>query len=83
MSSDTLMTDLTAAPTTDPSSIYRTRDELYADDMLIAALQGIDFFTWLDANPGSIDQIASALRVSRAPGGRDDNAVRRARPPGT
>ncbi len=59
MSSDTLMTDLTAAPTTDPSSIYRTRDELYADDMLIAALQGIDFFTWLDANPGSIDQIAA------------------------
>ena len=41
MSSDTLMTDLTAAPTTDPSSIYRTRDELYADDMLIAALQGL------------------------------------------
>jgi len=59
MSSDTLMTDLTAAPTTDPSSIYRTRDELYADDMLIAALQGVDFFTWLDANPGSIDQIAA------------------------
>ena len=58
MSGETVMTDLTAAPTTDPSSIYRTRDELYADDMLIAALQGLDFFTWLDANPGSIDQIA-------------------------
>jgi acetylserotonin N-methyltransferase len=55
------MNDLTDAPTTDPTALYRSRDELYADDMLIAALQGFDFFTFftgLDAHSGSVDDIA-------------------------
>jgi 3-hydroxy-5-methyl-1-naphthoate 3-O-methyltransferase len=50
--------DLTRGPLVDPSPLYRTRDELYADDMLIAALKGFDFFTWLDAHPSSIQEIA-------------------------
>jgi acetylserotonin N-methyltransferase len=58
MSGELQATDLTAAPTTDPSSIYRSRDELYADDMLIAALQGFDFFTWLASHPGPVVEIA-------------------------
>jgi 3-hydroxy-5-methyl-1-naphthoate 3-O-methyltransferase len=52
------MHDLTAAPATDPTPLYRSRDELYAEDMLIAALTGFDFFTWLAANPGSVEDIA-------------------------
>jgi hypothetical protein len=52
------MDDLTLAPHTDPTPLYRSRDELYADDMFIAALKGLDFFTWLDANPGSVEEIA-------------------------
>jgi acetylserotonin N-methyltransferase len=52
------MLNLTDAPRTDPTTLYRSRDELYAEDMLIAALKGFDFFTWLDANPGSIEDIA-------------------------
>ncbi len=52
------MVDLTAAPQTDPSPLYRSRDELYGDDMLIAALTGLDFFSWLDAGPATIDAIA-------------------------
>jgi predicted O-methyltransferase YrrM len=52
------MDDLTRAPSTDPSPFYRTRDELYADDMFIAAFKGFDFFTWLDANPSSVEGIA-------------------------
>jgi len=52
------MDDLTAAPATDPASLYRSRDELYVEDMLIAALNGFDFFTWLDTHPGSIGDIA-------------------------
>jgi 3-hydroxy-5-methyl-1-naphthoate 3-O-methyltransferase len=52
------MSDLTDAPRTDPTSLYRSRDELYAADMLIAALKGFDLFTWLDGHPGSIDEIA-------------------------
>jgi predicted O-methyltransferase YrrM len=51
------MTDLTIAPTTDPVSIYRHRDALYATDMLIAALKGFDFFTWLAEGPQTIDSI--------------------------
>jgi hypothetical protein len=52
------MDDLTAAPRTDPASLYRGRDELYGEDMFIAALNGFDFFTWLDVHPGSVDDIA-------------------------
>ena len=52
------MSDLTDAPRTDPTFLYRSRDELYAVDMLIAALKGFDLFTWLDGHPGSVDDIA-------------------------
>ena len=52
------MRDLTEAPGTDPSALYRSRDELYATDMLIAALQGCDFFTWVDTHPSTVDEIA-------------------------
>lgn len=53
------MIDLTQAPAADPSLLYRSRDELYATDMLIAALVGLDFFTWLESHPGTNDDIAS------------------------
>ena len=39
--------DLTLAPAADPTILYRSRDEIYVDDMLIAALKGLDFFTWI------------------------------------
>jgi acetylserotonin N-methyltransferase len=55
------MDDLTQAPQTDPSSLYHERDELYAADMFIAALNGIDFFTWLDTHPSTIGDIAQRL----------------------
>ena len=61
------MIDLTLAPDTDPAALYRTRDELYAADMLIAALTGLDFFTWLDAHPGTIDDIARHFGFTRRP----------------
>ena len=41
------MTDLTVAPLSDPTDIYRHRDAIYGTDMLIAALKGLDFFNWL------------------------------------
>ncbi len=55
------MHELTVAPGTDPTLLYRGRDELYAEDMLIAAVKGFDFFTVLagvEAQVGSIDEIA-------------------------
>lgn len=61
------MDDLTQAPRTDPAAIYRSRDELYADDMLIAALTGLDFFTWLETNPGTVEEIARHFGFHRRP----------------
>lgn len=52
------MTDLTASPATDPLSIYRYRDGLYAVDLTTAALQ-LDFFTWLSASPSTLAQICA------------------------
>jgi hypothetical protein len=39
--------DLTSAPQTDPTSIYRCRDGLYATDLLTVALVELDFFSWI------------------------------------
>lgn len=51
------MHSLTAQPTTDPTSIYRHRDALYASEMLIAALKELDFFSWLAAGPQTNESI--------------------------
>lgn len=59
------MPDLTAAPATDPSSLFRCRDEIYAPDMLIAAVNGLDLFTWLEANPATLDDITGHFTFHR------------------
>ena len=61
------MFDLTSAPSTDPSILYRSRDELYATDMLIAALKGLDFFTWLNEHSGSLASISAGLGLHARP----------------
>jgi predicted O-methyltransferase YrrM len=62
------MTDLTLSPKTDPTSIYRCRDGLFASDLLNAALVGLDFFTWLDkAGPQSVAQIAGHFGFQQRP----------------
>jgi len=59
--------DLTQAPKTDPTFLYRRRDGQYADDLLIAALQGLDFFTWIDAHPGTVGDVARHLGLHARP----------------
>ncbi len=59
--------DLTRAPNTDPTPLYRARDEVYALDMLIAALAGLDLFTWIDAGPRTLDDIARHFSVHHRP----------------
>ena len=59
--------DLALAPTADPAVLYRSRDELYATDMLIAALRGLDLFTWLDAHPATVEEIAAHFTSHRRP----------------
>ncbi len=61
------MHDLTLAPRTDPTLLYRSRDELYVTDMLIAALKGLDLFTWLDSHPGTVNHIARHFELHRRP----------------
>jgi len=51
------MTDLAIAPQSDPTDIYRHRDALYGTDMLIAALKGLNFFTWLSEKPQTVESI--------------------------
>jgi SAM-dependent methyltransferase len=58
---------LPALPTTDPVSLYRWRDGLYAADMLTAGLVGLDLFTWLDAHPSTLDELCRDLGIHPRP----------------
>jgi hypothetical protein len=44
-------TDLTLPPSTDPTTLYRYRDALYAEDLLIVGLVHLDLFSTLAAGP--------------------------------
>lgn len=59
--------DFSRGPDTDPLSLYRYRDGLYAVDLLTAAIVHLDFFTWLAKNPSTREQICSALRIAARP----------------
>ena len=59
--------DLTQSPTTDPLSIYRYRDGLYAADLLGAALVWLDLFTWLDANPSDLSALCQHFQIQPRP----------------
>lgn len=61
------MQPLTARPATDPTSIYRHRDALYASDMLIVALKELDLFTWLAEGPQSVDAICRKFEFRARP----------------
>src|SRR5438874_4397317 len=59
--------NLTAQPSTDPTSIYRYRDGLYAVDLLTAAITEFDFFTWLSAHPSGLPQICRNFGIVERP----------------
>ena len=58
---------LTSPPATDPTSIYRCRDGLFAADLLAAALVWLDFFTWLNQHPSDKAGICHALELKERP----------------
>ena len=60
------MPELTRAPATDPLSIYRYRDGLYAVDLITAALR-LDFFSWLAAHPGSVASVRAHFGLAERP----------------
>lgn len=54
-------------PKTDPTSIYRYRDGLYAADLLTAAISHLDFFTWLSDHPSDLQSICRSLEIRERP----------------
>jgi SAM-dependent methyltransferase len=59
--------DLRTVPGTDPTSIYRYRDGLYAADLLACALVFLDLFSWLDENPSTLEQIREKFSLTGRP----------------
>jgi hypothetical protein len=59
--------DLLRQPATDPTSIYRYRDGLYAVDLLTAAICHLDFFSWLAEHPSDKADICRALGLHDRP----------------
>src|SRR6266478_3396914 len=59
--------NLTAQPSTDPTSIYRYRDGLYAVDLLTAAIAEFDFFTWLGGHPADLPAICRRFDIMERP----------------
>jgi precorrin-6B methylase 2 len=54
-------------PDTDPTSIYRQRDGLYAVDMLTAAICHLDLFSLLAEQPADLPALCRALDVRERP----------------
>lgn len=61
------MRDLTRGPDTDPTSLFRARDDLYATDMLVAGLKGLDLFSWIESGPVTVDDIARHFGLQQRP----------------
>lgn len=59
--------DLTRAPQTDPLSIYRFRDGMYAADLLTAAIAHLDFFSWLADHPADTAAICRHFATHERP----------------
>jgi len=60
--------DLLRLPASDPTSIYRYRDGLYAVDVLTAAISHLDFFSWLnDHEPADLPTICHDLALQQRP----------------
>ena len=58
---------LTLSPATNPISIYRYRDGLYATDLLACALVLLDLFTWLDENASTRQEICTHFQIAERP----------------
>lgn len=54
-------------PATDPTSIYRARDGIYAVDLLTAAIAHLDLFTWLAEHPSTTGAICAHFGLHQRP----------------
>ena len=60
-------TSLTERPLTDPTSLLRYRDGIYAADLLTCALTEFDFFTWLADHPSDLEGICRHFDFAERP----------------
>src|SRR4051812_22857764 len=58
---------LLAEPITDPLSLYRARDSIYATDLLAAAIVHLDLFTWLADHPATFGAICQHFEIQPRP----------------
>ena len=63
------MHSLVEAPRTDPTQLYRYRDALYAEDLLIVGLVHLDFFTRLAAEPAGLEELCGRHGLKTRPAG--------------
>src|SRR5688572_26591908 len=59
--------DLTKGPVTDPISVYRWRDGLYAADLLTCALVHLDFFSWVGRKAVTKEEICREFGIHERP----------------
>ena len=59
--------DLTTAPATDPTTVYRWRDGLYAADLLTCALVHLDFFSWVGKKTVTKEEICREFGIHERP----------------
>jgi len=61
--------ELTHQPISDPTQIYRYRDGLYSQDMLIVGIAWLDLFSWLALNPSDEATILRQFNLTARPAG--------------
>jgi SAM-dependent methyltransferase len=59
--------ELMRSPVTDPTQMYRYRDGLYAEDMLIVGIVWLDLFSWLAKNPSDTTGVMRQFELTERP----------------
>ena len=62
-----MSTELTREPNTDPTQIYRYRDGLYAEDMLIVGIVWLDLISWLATKPSDLRGVMQHFEITERP----------------
>ena len=62
-----MLSELTRCPNTDPTQIYRYRDGLYAQDLLIVGIVWLDLFSWIARNPCSQSAVVQKFNFAERP----------------
>ena len=59
--------ELTRRPDTDPTPVYRYRDGLYAQDLLIVGVAWLDLFSWIAQNPSLQSDVEKKFDFAERP----------------